>query len=198
MNNATEKAGWFHHIVASGRIVLITMAICCLIYTLLILGVGQTLMPYTVNGSLICNEQGVIIGSESLAQGFHRSEYLWPRPSAVYYNASATGGSNLSPTNPELRSRTKIIITKLGVASGKKIPADLVTTSGSGMDPHITLRAAEYQAERIASARGLPVAAVMELLKKYAKRPGGALTPEPVVNVLLVNVALNRLGKQNE
>jgi K+-transporting ATPase ATPase C chain len=185
----------FPQIVTSGRIALGTMAICCLLYTLLILGIGQTVTPYTANGSLIRNEQGVIVGSECLAQPFSRPEYLWPRPSAANYNASETGGSNLSPTNPEIHSRAKALIEKLGVTGEKKIPADLVTASGSGMDPHITLSGARYQAERIASGRGLPVSAVAGVLRKYAKRPGGALTSEPVVNVLLVNVALDRLGR---
>lgn len=195
MNNSIDKAGFFLQIVASGRIVLVSMAICCLLYTLLVLGIGQTLMPYTAKGSLIRNERGIIIGSESIAQGFSRPEYFWPRPSAVDYHASAAGGSNLSPTNPELRSRAKAIITKMGVTREKKIPADLVTASGSGLDPHITLRAAEYQAERVASARGLPVTTVAGILSKYAKIPGGALTAESLVNVLLVNMALDRLGK---
>jgi K+-transporting ATPase ATPase C chain len=83
----------------------------------------------------------------------------------------------------------------MGVTGGRKIPPDLVTASGSGMDPHITLSAAEYQAERVASARGLSITTVTALLEKWANRPGGALTPEPLVNVLLVNMALDRLGK---
>ena len=190
MNNLIEKKGFFPQIVASGRIVLTTMAVCCLLYSFLILGVGQMLTPYTANGSLIRNEHGDIIGSESLAQGSSRPEYFWPRPSAVDYNASAAGGSNLSPTNPELRSRADAIIKTLGAVGEKEVPADLVTTSGSGLDPQITLRAAEYQAYRVAAARGLPVATIMEILHKFAKRPGGALTPEPLVNVLLVNTAL--------
>jgi K+-transporting ATPase ATPase C chain len=195
MNTTIEKVGIFTQILVSIRIVLITMGICCFFYTLVILGVGQELAPYTANGSLIRNEQGKIIGSRFLAQGFSRSEYFWPRPSAVDYNASASGGSNLSPTNPELRSRAKAIITRLGGTNEKKVPADLVTASGSGLDPHITMSAAEYQAQRVASARGLPVNTVMRILARYAKRPGGAFTPEPVLNVLLVNIALDRLGK---
>jgi K+-transporting ATPase ATPase C chain len=195
VNNAIEKEGLLPQLVTSVRIVLASMAVCCILYTLIILGVGQTLTPYSANGSLIRSERGEVIGSEALAQGFSRPEYFWPRPSAVDYNASAAGGSNLSPTNPKLHDRAKAIITKMGVTAEKKIPADLVTTSGSGMDPHITLRAATYQAERIASARGLPVRSVTETLSKYAKRPGGALTSEPLVNVLDVNIALDRLGK---
>jgi K+-transporting ATPase ATPase C chain len=86
-------------------------------------------------------------------------------------------------------------MTKMGVAMGNPLPADLVTASGSGLDPHITLAAAKYQADRVAAARGLSITTVMGLLEKSAKRPGGMLTPEPVVNVLLVNMALDRLGK---
>jgi potassium-transporting ATPase KdpC subunit len=195
MNKPIEKTGFFPQIATSGRIVLATTAICSLLYALLILGIGQTLTPYSANGSLLRDEQGRIIGSEFIAQGFCRPEYFWPRPSAVGYNASATGGSNLSPTNPKIRSRAEGIILNLGVAGEKKVPDDLVTASGSGVDPQISVRAAEYQAQRVASARGLPVATVMKILAKHAKRPGGVFTPEPLVNVLLVNAALDRLGK---
>jgi potassium-transporting ATPase KdpC subunit len=195
MRNPIEKVGIFSQILISVRIVLTTMVICSFLYTLVILGVGQALAPYTANGSLVRNKDGKIIGSRSIAQGFSRPEYFWPRPSAVDYNASASGGSNLSPTNPELRFRVKTAVIKLGGTNDKKVPADLVTTSGSGLDPHITLSAAEYQAQRVASARGLPVKTVMGILARYAKRPGGPFTPEPLVNVLLVNMVLDRVGK---
>jgi K+-transporting ATPase ATPase C chain len=195
MDNAVEKDNLLRQVWTSVRIVLVTMAICCLLYPLVILGIGQTLVPYSANGSLVCNSQGEIVGSELLAQGFTQPGYFWPRPSAVDFNAAAAGGSNLSPTNPELYDRTRILMTRFGVVAGDPIPADLVTASGSGLDPHITLAAAEYQAGRVASARGLSVEKVMELLKKCAHRPGGALTPRPLVNVLLVNMALDRLGK---
>lgn len=195
MNEQNGNAGFFPQIVTSGRIVLATMAICCVLYTLLILAVGQALTPHTANGSLVRNEHGEIIGSEALAQGFSRPEYFWPRPSAVDYNAAAAGGSNWSPTNPKLRSRAETIIAHLGVGADKTVPADLVTASGSGLDPHITLKAARYQAQRVASARGLPVATVLSLLDRQVQRTGGILTHEPVVNVLLVNMALDRMGK---
>jgi K+-transporting ATPase ATPase C chain len=195
MKNSFDKPGFLLQFVASIRLVVVSMAICCLLYTLLILGIGQMLTPYTANGSLIFNDKGVTIGSESLAQGFSRPEYFWPRPSAVDYNAAAAGGSNLSPANPELRSRAKSIIAKMEATGGKKIPADLLTASGSGLDPQITLSAAEVQAVRVASARGLAITAVMELLQQHANRPGGPLTHEPLVNVLLVNMALDRLDK---
>lgn len=199
MDNAIEKTGLITQAGTSIRIVFVTMVICCLLYPLVILGLGQTLTPYSANGSLIRNGQGGIAGSELLAQGFSRPEYFWPRPSAVDYNAAAAGGSNLSPTNPELRVRAKALVVRFEASSDNPIPADLVTASGSGLDPNITLAAAKYQAERVASARGLPAETVIELLRKYAYRPGGALTPQSrdqrVINVLLVNMALDRLGK---
>jgi potassium-transporting ATPase KdpC subunit len=195
MNNPIEKAGFFSQILTSARAVLSTMVICCLLYGLLILGIGQWLTPYTANGSLIRDAKGAVIGSQLIAQGFSRPEYFWPRPSAVDYNAAASGGSNWSPTNPKLRSRAAAIISKLGISGERKVPADLVTASGSGLDPQITLRAATYQARRVAAARGLPIATVVRILRKSATRPGGAFTPEPLVNVLLVNAALDKVGK---
>jgi K+-transporting ATPase ATPase C chain len=196
MDNAIEKTGLITQAGTSIRIVLVTMVICCLFYPLVILGLGQKLTPYSADGSLVRNFQGEIVGSELLAQGFSRPEYFWPRPSAVDYNAAAAGGSNLSPTNPELHERTKALVARFEASSDNPIPTDLVTASGSGLDPNITLAAAEYQAERVASARGLSVETVDELLKKHAHRPGGALTPQSrarVINVLLVNMELDRL-----
>jgi K+-transporting ATPase ATPase C chain len=195
MGNAIEKTSFITQAGTSIRIVFVTMVICCLFYPLVILGLGQKLTPYSADGSLVRNGQGEIVGSELLAQGFSRPEYFWPRPSAVEYNAAAAGGSNLSPTNPELHERTKALLARFEASSDNPIPADLVTASGSGLDPNITLAAAEYQAERVASARGLSVETVNELLRKYAHRPGGTLTPQPLVNVLLVNMELDRLGK---
>jgi K+-transporting ATPase ATPase C chain len=196
MNTSIEKTGLISLAGTSIRIVFVTMMICCLLYPLVILGLGQTLTPYSANGSLVRNSQGKIVGSELLAQGFSRPEYFWPRPSAVDYNAAAAGGSNLSPTNPELRDRAKALMTRFGASAGDPIPADLLTASGSGLDPNITLAAAKYQAGRVAATRGLSVETVMELLDKYARRPGGVLTPQPLVNVLLVNMELDRLGRR--
>ncbi|MFH1116975.1 MAG: potassium-transporting ATPase subunit KdpC [Pseudomonadota bacterium] len=195
MNNPIEEAGFCSQVLVSIRIVLTTMAGCCILYTLVVLGSGQVLAPYSANGSLVHDDQGKIVGSEILAQGFSRREYFWPRPSAVDYNASAAGASNLSPTNPKLRARAEAIIAQFGEAPGKPVPADLVTTSGSGLDPHITLAAAKFQAERVASARRLDGATVMQLLERHAIHQGGALTSEALVNVLLVNMELDKLGK---
>jgi potassium-transporting ATPase KdpC subunit len=195
MDNVIEKSGFITQAGTSIRIVLVTMVICCLLYPLVILGIGQALTPNSANGSLVRNGRGEIVGSKLLAQKFDRPEYFWPRPSAVDYNAAAAGGSNLSPTNPELRQRAKALVARFKASVDTPIPADLVTASGSGLDPDITLAAARYQAARVAAARGLSVEIVMEVLVKYAKRPAGALTPEPLVNVLLVNMALDKMSK---
>jgi K+-transporting ATPase ATPase C chain len=195
MDNTIERTGFISQAGTSIRIVLVTMVICCLLYPLVILGLGQTLTPNSANGSLVSNGRGEIVGSKLLAQNFDRPEYFWPRPSAVDYNAAAAGGSNLSPTNPELRERAKALVARFKASADDPIPADLVTASGSGLDPNITLAAAKCQAERVAAARGLSIETIMELLDKNARRTGGALTARPRVNVLLVNMALDRLDK---
>lgn len=198
MRKTAEPISIPRQIAMSARIVLSTMMICCVLYTLIILGVGQLLVPYTANGSLIQNEHGEIVGSESIAQEFTRPEYFWPRPSAADYNASATGGSNWSPSNPALRERAETILARINAAGAKPVPADLVTASGSGMDPHITLNAAQYQAGRVASARGIPVEQITKRIEKHAKHTGGVLTPEPLVNVLLLNMSLDRRRQSYE
>lgn len=195
MNTTTENTGLAGQAWTSIRVVLVTMTMCCLLYPLAILGLGQTFLSYSADGSLLRNDQDEIVGSKLLAQGFSRPGYFWPRPSAVDYNAAAAGGSNLSPANPALRDRAKALVIRFGAAAHDPVPADLVTASASGLDPNITLAAARYQARRVASARELSVETIMALLDADAHRPGGALTPRPLVNVLSVNMALDRLGK---
>ncbi|MDA8139082.1 MAG: potassium-transporting ATPase subunit KdpC [Desulfobacteraceae bacterium] len=194
MNSFTAKNGqngWVQQTTASLRSVLATMAVCAGLYPLVIWGLGQILTPQSAGGSLVRNGQGQIVGSALIAQAFTRPEYFWPRSSAVDYNAAAAGGSNLSPTNPELRTRAVVLVKHYGATAGAPLPADLVTASGSGLDPHITLAAARYQAARVAAARGMPLAEVEALLAKHSFRPGGALTAKPLVNVLIVNMALD-------
>lgn len=195
MHTNIETISMARQILISARMVLTTMVVCCGIYTLVILGIGQIMVPYTANGSLLRNPQGEIIGSESIAQAFTRPKYIWPRPSAPNYDASAAGGSNWSPANPALRERAVKILDRMRVEKANPLPADLVTASGSGMDPHITLKAAQYQVARVAEARGIPVNSVQAVLEHHAEKTGGFLTSKPLVNVLLVNIALDRLEK---
>jgi len=134
-------------------------------------------------------------GAKQLEDAFERPEYLWPRPSAVGYDAAATGGSNLAPSNPALTERAAGAVPLLAATSEHPAPGELVATSGSGMDPHITLDGALYQVSRIASARGLAPARVEEVLRAHT-------SPNPwsptLVNVLETNIALDgsfgRLG----
>jgi K+-transporting ATPase ATPase C chain len=192
MKEDKNNAGFAGEVLTSVRIVIFTMLVCCGLYTLLIYGIGRAFTPYTAEGSLIADAQGKVIGSELIAQKFTRPEYFWPRPSASDYNAAGTAGSNLSPTNPKLRERALEILGAMGATDGNPVPADLVTASGGGLDPHITLEAAKYQAKRVAEARGLAEKEVLNIIEKQAVKTRGAFTPEPLVNVLLLNMELDR------
>ena len=192
MKDNKEKMGALDQLVTSARVVIFTMLVCSGLYTLFVYAVGQAVTPYTAEGSLITDPRGKVIGSELIAQKFTKPEYLWPRPSASDYNAAGTAGSNLSPTNPKLRERALEIIGTMGTTADNPVPADLVTASGGGLDPHITLEAARYQAKRVAAARGLPEEEIQRLIENHALRTGGMLTPEPLVNVLLLNMELDK------
>ena len=195
MNKTTKKTALILQAKASIRVILFTMAICSLCYPFTIWVLGQLLTPSLENGSLVRNSQGEIVGSSHIAQRFDTPGYFWPRPSAVDYNASAAGGSNLSPANPKMRARAKTLMVRFNASAHDPIPADLVTASGSGLDPDITLAAAIFQSKRIAEARRLPVKTITKMLEEYAYRPGGFLTPQPLVNVLRVNMALDRMER---
>ncbi len=185
---------WGMQLAACLRLMLVSAVILCVLYPLSILAVGRTFAPWTAQGSLLTNEQGQVVGSAQIAQAFTRPEYFWPRPSAVDYKADATGGSNLSPAGEALRQRALESLKILNATPQRKVPADLVTASGSGMDPHITLRAAHWQAERVARARGLEPSDVVELTDSLAETPGGVLNSAPLVNVLKLNMALDHLS----
>jgi len=194
MNTAIEKDGLLRQTVTSIRVAVVTLSTCCLLYPLVIWIVGQGLTPFSADGSLVRDGRGEIVGSALLAQGFSRPDYFWPRPSAVDYNAGAAGGSNLSPAHPKLRERAEALAGRLGATLDNPMPADLATASGSGLDPHITLAAARFQAARVAAARGRSIASVMESVMRHAERPGGLLTPNPLVDVLAVNMELDGSG----
>lgn len=181
-------------LLTSLRLVLVSMLVCCVVYPALMLLFAQAIVPSRADGSILTNLKGEVIGSAIIAQKFTRPEYFWPRPSAVDYNAGATGGSNLSPANPKVADRARGIIELYDLLEGQRIPADLVTTSGSGIDPHISVDAARFQTRRVAAARGLATDRVEGLIEQCTEAPilrvfGG----EPVVNVLKLNVALDRL-----
>jgi K+-transporting ATPase ATPase C chain len=179
-------------ILTTLRLVILSLIVCCVLYPAALLAFGQIVVPWKANGSLIRQDNDTIVGSVQLAQAFTQPHYFWPRPSAVDYNASATGGSNLSPTHPLLTERAKALIGRYGLREGQRLPSDLVAASGSGMDPHITLAGARFQVPRVASARHLPLDRVYQLIELHTEVPtlrvfGG----EPLVNVLRLNLALD-------
>lgn len=183
-------------ILTSLRLWFLTLIVCCVAYPLVILGFAQTVVPQRAQGSLVTNDQGEAVGSRLLAQGFTKPEYFWPRPSAVDFNASGAGGSNLSPTNPALAERAEEILGRYELPEGTKIAADLVAASGSGLDPHITLAAAKQQLARIAKARGMTEEQVLEAATASADSPSlASFGEEPLVNVLLANLALDGIKK---
>lgn len=176
--------------IASLRITAATMVICVAAYTLAILGIAQVVTPESANGSLIRRADGTVVGSRLIGQRFEQPGYFWPRPSACDYNAAGAAGSNKSPTSPDLIARASAMIARHGATADTPLPADLAAASG-GLDPHITQRAALYQATRVAGARGVPTKEVEALIQKFAFSPGGPLTSDLVVNVLELNLAMD-------
>jgi potassium-transporting ATPase KdpC subunit len=187
MHPASEHPGLGWELLAALRAAVLTIVVCGLLYPAFIWAIGQTLTPHAANGSLLRNAKHEVIGSALIAQGFSRPEYFWPRPSAVEYNAAGSGGSNLSPTSPELRSKVEAQLARFSADAQHPLPLDLASASGSGLDPQITRAAAEYQAERVAKARHWPVSKVVDLLKEQQR--GG------LINVLATNLALDTQGQ---
>ncbi len=167
-----------------------------LVYPLVVTGIAQLVFPYQANGSLIVRD-GQVTGSALIGQPFDDPRYFWGRPSATNpypYNASSSSGSNLGPSNPALITEVQQRIAALKAADPHNtlpIPVDLVTSSGSGLDPQISLAAALYQVHRVATARGLSEAAVQALVDQYTQGRFLGFLGEPRVNVLLLNQALD-------
>jgi K+-transporting ATPase ATPase C chain len=163
------------------------------IYPLTVTGLAQVLFPHNADGSLIVID-GKTYGSELIGQQFDEPKYFWGRPSAAGYNAAASSGSNYGPMNPSLEEAVQARIDALQVADPNNplpIPVDLVTASGSGLDPHISVPAALYQVARVATARGLSEAEVTSLVEEYTEGRQFGIFGEPRVNVLLLNLALD-------
>lgn len=167
-----------------------------LAYPLLVTGLAQNLFPAQAHGSLMVRD-GKVMGSSLIGQHFTDPAYFWGRPSAtspMANNAAASGGSNLGPMNPALLDAVTARVAALRAAdpgNTAAVPVDLVTASASGLDPHISPAAAQYQLDRVAKARQLPAQVVQGLIDQVTQRPLLGLLGEPVVNVLQLNVALD-------
>ncbi len=183
------------------RSTLILWIIVAVIYPLIILVFGQIFVPFQANGSIIRNSKSVAIGSTLIGQPFTSNKYFWSRPSTINYSTDKTaaptgvsGASNLAASNPDLPKRIKDEITKLK-AAGIKPTSDLVYTSGSGLDPHISLESARNQISRVAKARGLDTNKVEIIMTQSIEDRFLGIFGEPGVNVLDLNLALDKLAK---
>jgi potassium-transporting ATPase KdpC subunit len=184
--------------IRSAVVVTLALAVvCCGLYPLVVFGLGQSLFHDKANGSLILDANGTIRGSRLLGQQFNGDKYFHPRPSAAGngYDASSSGGSNLGPTSQKLRDSIAQNIadyrSQNGLATNAPVPADSVTASASGLDPHISPANAQLQAERVAKARGLSAGALRALISQHTDAPSGGVLGDPGVNVLELNLALD-------
>ena len=174
--------------------------VCCGLYPLLVFGIGQVLFPAKANGSLIVDASGVVRGSRLIGQPFTADKYFHPRPSSAGngYDPTSSGGSNLGPTSQKLRDAIAQNVadyrTQNGMATNAPVPADAVTGSASGLDPHISMENARLQADRVAKARSLSIEKVRELIQQYTDPADLGFLGDPGVNVLRLNLALDATG----
>jgi K+-transporting ATPase ATPase C chain len=181
-------------LITSALMIIVFTFSLGVLYPLAVWGVGQTLFPHQANGSLIANARGEVVGSELIGQNFTSAHYFHSRPSAAGngYDADASSGSNLGPTSEKLISRVKSDAETLAAENpGRPVPADLVTTSGSGLDPHISPAAAEFQIPRVAKERNMGEGDLKQIVRKYTEGRQFGILGEPRVNVLLLNIELD-------
>jgi K+-transporting ATPase ATPase C chain len=174
---------------ALSLIVLMTL-ITGVAYPLVVTGIAQVVFPSQANGSLVYDKAGKVRGSELISQNFTGDGWFHSRPSAGAFATVSSSASNLSPSNPALAARVTADVAKEVVPGQGAVPLSLLTTSGSGLDPHLPPEAVTYQVARVAAARNIPVATVQRLVNENTYRP---LIGPPVVNVLILNQTLNEL-----
>ena len=176
------------------RFTIVTMVLLGGGYHVVLWAIARVAFPTQAEGSLMRRPDGTIVGSRLIAQAFTRPEYFHPRPSGVDYNAASPGGTNFGLSNPDhlaaVQARLDIITTRDGVTAGQ-VPSEMVTASGGGMDPHIPPLAAVLQAARVASARGVPVGRVRDLIEAHTQPPTFGFLGRARVNVLELNLALD-------
>jgi K+-transporting ATPase ATPase C chain len=184
------------NLVTAISMTLVTTVLFGLIYPLVVTGLAQVIFPENANGQLIRGADGTVIGSRLLGQPFVSPGYFRSRPSAAGaagYDATASSGSNLGPTNQKLIDRVKGEVEKSKTENpGNPVPVDMVTTSGSGLDPHITPAAAEFQMSRVARERGIDESDLRQLIAAHTEGRQFGFLGEPRVNVLELNLALDQ------
>ncbi|TVX87297.1 potassium-transporting ATPase subunit KdpC [Paenibacillus agilis] len=175
------------------------MILCGLVYPFVMTAAAQTLFPYQANGSLVKDENGQIVGSAHIGQAFTDSKYFHGRVSSIEYNGVGSGSGNLAPTNEALTERVEQSMNDWQEQNPQmavsEVPADLLTNSASGLDPHITPQAASVQIPRIAKATGLSEQQLTQLVKNHTEEPDLGVFGEARVNVLLLNMELEQLLK---
>jgi len=187
---------FFSHIRGAVVSTLVLAIVCCGLYPLIVFAISQAFFYEKANGSLILDKDGAVRASKLLAQGFTADKYFHPRPSAAGngYDATSSGGSNLGPTsqklNDAIKDRVDAYRKENGLNEKEPVPADAVTASGSGLDPHISMRNAELQIPRVARARGLSEKKLHELIEQNTDGRDLGLLGDPGVNVLSLNRAL--------
>jgi potassium-transporting ATPase KdpC subunit len=190
-----------HQLRPALMMLLTLMLLTGVIYPLAVTGLAQLLLPSLADGSLITRD-GKVIGSELIGQQFDDPKYFWGRPSATSpfpYNAAASSGSNLGPTNPAFIDAVRGRVSALRAAdpvNDTPIPVDLVTASGSGLDPHMSPAAAEYQLKRVARARGLGENTLRDLVARHTEGRQLGVLGERRINILKLNVALDDLSAE--
>jgi K+-transporting ATPase ATPase C chain len=188
------------HLKIACVLTAVFIALLCGAYPLAVWAGAQALFPNQANGSLVTDPDGTVRGSMLLAQNFASDKYFWPRASAAGtgYDATSSGGTNFGPTSQKLNDSVKAAVaayrTANHLAAAASVPADAVTSSGSGLDPQISVANAQIQTERVAGARHLPLAQVQALVAASTDGPDLGLLGEARVNVLRLNLALDRVG----
>lgn len=186
---ASRSASW----LSAARAAIVFILICGGLYPLFITTIGGLLFPHQATGSLI-EIDGKVVGSELVGQRFEAPEYFYGRPSAADYDPFSVGGSNYAASNPDLGDRvaedSRNVAAREGVEPGS-IPVDMLSASGSGIDPHISPESARLQAERVATARDIAVTEVDELIERHTEGPTLGVFGQPRVNVLRINLALD-------
>ena len=187
----------FAELRSAAMVTLVLAVVCCGLYPLAVYGIAQLFFSNQANGSLITSSSGVVLGSRLLGQQFLADKYFHSRPSAagIGYDATSSGGSNLGPTSSNLvvalTQRIADYRSQNGLATNESVPADAVTASGSGLDPHISLQNAELQAPRVARTRNLALEKVRALVRLNIDPASLGFLGEPGVNVLTLNLALD-------